>query len=138
MAKSASPIRLQQDLMRAAAVTGERCHRSTAEQIEYWAEIGRQLSLMLDQDDLLAVSAGLATIKVESIQSEPIDPKTVFESLEAERAQGTLSRTVTSNPTKYQVSSNHPGYLEQINSDGTIKTGKFQQGEFIEMSETAP
>jgi hypothetical protein len=32
----------------------------------------------------------------------------------------------------------HPGYLEQINPDGTIKTGKFQDGVFIEMNETAP
>ncbi len=39
MAKSASPIRLQEDLMQAAALTGERFHRSTAEQIEYWAEM---------------------------------------------------------------------------------------------------
>lgn len=34
MAKSASPIRLQQDIMRAAEATGRRFHRSTAEQIE--------------------------------------------------------------------------------------------------------
>ncbi|MCB1936185.1 MAG: hypothetical protein KDF59_09600, partial [Nitrosomonas sp.] len=37
MAKSASPIRLQEELMKAAELTASRFHRSTAEQIEYWA-----------------------------------------------------------------------------------------------------
>lgn len=136
MAKSASPIRLQENLMQAAALTGERFHRSTAEQVEYWAEMGRNVCTMLDPDDLLSISAGLATIKVESILSEPIDPDAVFQSLETERANAMLPQTVTSSPIKYQISLTHPGYLEQISPDGTIKTGKFQQGEFIEMSET--
>ncbi len=51
MAKSASPIRLQEDLMKLAAVTGKRPHRSTAEQIEYWAEMGRNVSAMLNPDN---------------------------------------------------------------------------------------
>ena len=138
MAKSASPIRLQEDLMQAAALTGERFHRSTAEQIEYWAEMGRNVSRMLDPDDLLSISAGLAKIKVEPVYSEPINPGDVFQSLEAERASGILPQTVTSSPIKYQTSLAHPGYLEQIHPDGTIKTGKFQGGKFIEMNEISP
>lgn len=35
--KSASPIRLQSDLMEAAAITGAQAHRTQPEQIEYWA-----------------------------------------------------------------------------------------------------
>ena len=35
MAKAASPVRLQDELMQAATVTGARLHRSAAEQIEY-------------------------------------------------------------------------------------------------------
>ena len=137
MAKSTSPIRLQEDLMQAAALTGKRFHRSTAEQIEYWAEIGCNVSKMLDPDDLLSISAGLAKIKVEPIHNEPVDPGEVFQSLETERASGTLPQTVTSSPIQYQVSVTHPGYLEQINPDGTIKTGKFQGGVFIGINETA-
>lgn len=137
MAKSASPIRLQEDLMQAAALTGERFHRSTAEQIEYWAEIGCNVSKMLDPDDLLSVSAGLSKIRIEPIHSEPIDSVEVFQSLETERASGILAQTVTSSPIQYQVSVTHPGYLEQINPDGAIKTGKFQGGVFIGINETA-
>lgn len=131
MAKAASPIRLQDELMQAAALTAERFHRSTAEQIEYWAEMGRNVDHMLNPDDLLAISAGLAKITVEPVTSEPVDPAAVFESLEAERVSGVPSQTVTSSVLKYQVSLAHPGYLEQIHPDGRIITGKFQSGEFI-------
>jgi hypothetical protein len=48
MAKAASPIRLQKELMQAAELTAKRFHRSTAEQIEYWADLGRSVSSTLD------------------------------------------------------------------------------------------
>jgi hypothetical protein len=135
MAKAASPIRLQEDLMRAAAVTGKRFHRSTAEQIEYWAEMGRSVASMLDPDVLLSVAAGLAKIKVEPVHSAPVNPDEVFQALEDERENGALPQTVTNSAIKYQASITHPGYLEQIDQNGKITFGKFQQGTFIAITE---
>ena len=131
MAKAASPIRLQDELMQAAALTAERFHRSTAEQIEYWAEMGRNVDHMLNPDDLLAISAGLAKITVEPVTSEPVDPVGIFQSLENDRASGMLPQTVTGSVLKYQASLAYPGYLERIHPNGRIQTGKFQGGEFI-------
>lgn len=131
MAKAASPIRLQEDLMQAAAVTGKRFHRSTAEQIEYWAEMGRSVATILDPDVLLSVTAGLAKLKVVPVYSAPINPDEVFQALEDEREHGTLPRIVTNSAIKYQASITHPGYLEQIDQNGKITLGKFQQGVFI-------
>ena len=131
MAKAVSPIRLQDELMQAAALTAERFHRSTAEQIEYWAEMGRNVDHMLNPNDLLAISAGLARITIEPITSEPVDPIGIFQSLEDDRASGILLQTVGGSVLKYQASLAHPGYLEQIHPDGRIQTGKFQNGEFI-------
>jgi hypothetical protein len=82
MAKAASPIRLQEELMQAAESTAKRFHRSTAEQIEYWADLGRSVSSTLDPDVLLSVLSGLTTIKTEPVISLPIDPDEVFEALE--------------------------------------------------------
>ncbi|MCF8003822.1 MAG: ParD-like family protein [Chromatiaceae bacterium] len=42
MRKSASPIRLQEDLMQSASLAGSQLHRSAAEQIEYWAWLAAQ------------------------------------------------------------------------------------------------
>lgn len=135
MPKSASPIRLQDDLMQAAALTGERFHRSTAEQIEYWASIGRQVSNLLDPDALLSVSAGLARVRVEPITAAPVDPDEAFRCLEAERTHGTLSVAVTSSPIRYQASRAHPGYLERVGADGRVAVGQFKGGRFVATTE---
>ena len=73
MPKAASPVRLQEELMESARVSGSVQHRSAAEQIEYWADIGRKVSKTIDPETLLAVEAGLVRIVVEQIQSEAVD-----------------------------------------------------------------
>lgn len=91
MAKSAPPIRLQEELMKAAELTAGRFHRSTAEQIEFWAELGRSVADTLDPDVMLSVKSGLSKIKVESVYGIPVDPDEVFRTLENARKNGTLS-----------------------------------------------
>lgn len=135
MAKATSPVRLQDDLMQAAKLTGERFHRSTAEQIEYWADIGRKVSKVLDPDTLLSISTGLTQVKVEPIYGKPIDPDDVFNLLESQRQQGTLTQTVTSSTIKYQSSLDHPGYLERIDQQGNVSVGQFKNGEFVTVEE---
>ncbi len=131
MAKAASPIRLQADLMQVAELTAKRHHRSTAEQIEYWADLGRAVASTLDPDILLSVASGLTVIKTEPVLTSPIDPDSIFQSLENDRETGILHSTVTSSPLRYQRSIKHLGYLEQIDPNGKITTGQFENGQFI-------
>ncbi len=138
MAKAASPIRLQEELMQAAESTGRRFHRSTAEQIEYWADLGRSVSSTLDPDVLLSVLSGLTTIKTEPVICSPIDSDDVFEELENDRKAGTLHSTVTSSAVRYQASLEHSGYLEQIDPNGNITTGQFEHGQFIVLNGSIP
>ena len=91
MAKAQAPVRLQEDLMAAATVAAKRQHRSAAEQIEYWADLGRNIADTLQPNSLLAVASGLATLKVEPVIAPHIDPDDVFAALEQERAQGNLA-----------------------------------------------
>lgn len=135
MAKAISPVRLQKNLMQAAKLTGARFHRSTAEQIEYWADIGRKTSSVLDPDTLLSITTGLAQIKVEPIDGKPINPEDVFNLLEAHCEEGTLTQSVTSSSLKYQSSLSRPGYLEQIDQEGNIVVGQFINGEFVSIIE---
>jgi len=136
MAKSASPIRLQAELMESAESTAKRFHRSTAEQVEYWADLGRKVSSTLDPDVLLAIKSGLTVIKTEPIFSDPIDPDSVFQSLEKDREAGLLSAVVSHSAIRYQASAEHPGYLEKIDVDNNITTGQFEGGQFIERRAT--
>lgn len=130
MAKAASPVRLQEDLMQAASVTGARLHRSAAEQVEYWASLGRQIAAFVDPDTLLKIGAGLARLKVEPTVSQPIGPEVVFAAVEADRRSGELSKKVTTAPIRYQASVTHPGYLEQVDEKGVCVVGTFRSGIF--------
>jgi len=132
MAKSASPVRLQAELMESARVNGSIQHRSAAEQIEYWADIGRKVSRNIDPDALLAVEAGLAHIKVEKIKSAAVDPESVFAALDASRESGELASAIAEqSPIRYQASKNNPGLLEQIDEAGRKVVGQFLEGEFV-------
>lgn len=135
MAKAASPIRLQADLMQVAESTAKRFHRSTAEQIEYWADLGRSVSSVLDPDVLLSVRSGLTVIKTEAVLSSPIDPTTVFQALENDRQSGALPDTVTSSVIRYQSSMKYPKYLEKIDQDGNVTVGQFKNGQFVALVE---
>jgi len=130
MVKATSPIRLQSDLMNAARITGKRFHRSASEQVEYWADIGRVVSNLINPDTLLSITAGLVQVKVEPVISPVVDPDDVFSQLEIQRRTGVLRYAVSENPIKYQASLTHPGQLERIDSEGGIVVGQFFDGEF--------
>jgi len=138
MAKANSPVRLQDDLMQAAKLTGERFHRSSAEQIEYWADIGRKVSAVLDPDILSNIAMGLTRVKVEPIYGVRINPDDVFKALDIQREEGELAQLVTGSSIKYQSSLKHPGYLEKIDQQGKVEVGRFNEGEFVAVSELVP
>lgn len=130
MPKAASPIRLQGDLMDSAARVGARHHRSAAEQIEYWAALGRQVSRVLDPDTLLEVAAGAVRLSLEPISAPVVPSEQVFAAVDAARASGTLAESVSAASFRYQASAALPSCLEQIAADGTRRLGHFRQGVF--------
>lgn len=134
MAKASSPIRLERDLMSAAAIAGSTLHRSAAEQIEYWADIGRKVAKIVDPQVLLAIQAGLATLRVEHLSPQPVDPDAVFAVLDRERKSGALSEAIAAGSVRYQASITHPGLLEACYPDGRIEVGQFANGQFVRES----
>ncbi|MEJ2621989.1 MAG: hypothetical protein P8163_17580 [Candidatus Thiodiazotropha sp.] len=135
MAKASSPIRLQDELMQSAKLVGEQEHRSAAEQVEYWASLGRKIARHVTSESLLEVATGLARIKVEPIVGTPVNPKAVFEAVETQRHSGTLKQAVTTATPSYQASTTNPGYLEQIDEKGNRTIGKFLNGVFVPQTE---
>lgn len=131
MAKAPSPVRLESSLMSAAAVAGSTLHRSAAEQIEYWADLGRKVAKIVDPEILLAVQAGLATLRVEHVSPSPVDPDAVFAALDRARNSGALSEAVAAGAVRYQASIMRPGALEACYPDGRIEVGQFANGQFI-------
>ncbi|MCT0226007.1 ParD-like family protein [Synechococcus sp. CS-1328] len=116
--------------MESAARIGARHHRSAAEQIEYWAALGRQVARVLDPDTLLDVAAGLTRLRPEPVVAPMVSPEQVFAAVEADRQSGALQQIVSSAAFRYQASITQPGSLEQITPDGTRIVGLFRHGLF--------
>ena len=131
MAKASSPIRLESNLMSAATVASSSQHRSAAEQIEYWADIGRKVSDLIDPEALLAINAGLMKITLEETPEVNVDPSELFAALERDRDSGALSEAIAANSIRYQASSSQSGLLEQVHPNGQVLTGQFVNGEFV-------
>ena len=137
MAKSASPLRLQDDLMRRAALAGARHHRSAAQQIEYWAALGQEVAALLDPDLLLDVKAGLARLRVEPVRVAAVVPESVFASLDVQRSRGILAPSVSTGSWRYQACPDRPGLLERIDNEGNRTAGTFTNGVFQPCDATA-
>src|SRR5690606_23682370 len=132
MAKSSSPVRIEQSLMDAASLAGATLHRSAAQQIEYWASIGRQLSSIGDPESLMAIKAGLMNIHVQKSPPVVVDADALFNAFDADIASGTISQAIAAQKPKYQASVKYPGKLEKVLPDGSVRVGQFENGIFTE------
>lgn len=131
MAKAASPVRLEEGLMKAATTAGHTLKRSAAEQVEYWADIGRKVAGSIDPDKLIAVTSGFAKIKVEEVDDVNIDADALFDSLDRDRESGALAEAMKTETVRYGSSESHPGMLEACYPDGQVVVGTFKNGEFV-------
>ena len=125
-----APETLDRELLTRARAQAKLSHRTVAQQISHWAEVGRSVQHIIDENVILGVKTGLMKIEVKTLDSPKIDPRQVFAELERDRADGTLTTMVTKAPYAYQASTNHPGLLDRIHRDGRVETGTFENGEF--------
>jgi hypothetical protein len=125
---ASNPIRIDRTLFEQAAAEADRQKRSTPKQVEYWAELGQACDGLLNHADAVRLREGL--LKLEPCESAPVNPDSVFATLDDARDDGSLSNQVTTAKTIYQASDSHPGYLEQVNTDGEVIVGQFERGKF--------
>lgn len=116
--------------MEAAKATGALSHRSSAEQIEYWADLGQKVSHILNPEVILAVKAGFAALSVEQVKPAEINVDDVFASLKRDRDGGNLSGKISDGNVRFQASKSHPGMLERVSPDGNVEVGEFVDGSF--------
>lgn len=127
----ASAIRLDDHLVQAASTEAALNHRTTPKQIEMWAAIGRAVAQGVSMEDALAVSQGLARVRVERVINKPVATEQVFERIQKARVTKQLAQRLQANRAVYQASAGHPGFLEEIHPDGTRRIGKFENGVFV-------
>ena len=128
-------IRLENSLMLAAKNAAVVHKRTAVEQIEYWAELGRNVSRFVDPEALIACSSGLAEIRIEKVDASPVNPLDVFNNLEQKRVSGELVESITRTSFRYKASEDYPGMLERIDAKGKVKIGTFKNGVFKAMKD---
>ena len=125
------PLRLDDDLVSAAAQVGSIQKRTTRKQIEFWAELGKAVEPLLDITDVYAIIQGLKRINVEPVTSAPVASNDVFNSLENSRKSESFLKKVAPTAFYYEASLSRPGLLDRVEATtGKRQTGKFDRGEF--------
>jgi hypothetical protein len=123
-------IRLNADLIEAAEIQGKALHRSAPSQIEFWADIGRQLAPVLSHKDLLALGQGLVRITVEAEPAGRVDADAVFAAVRQGSGKPFVSAAAAPAPFRYE-SSQTPGCIDRIDAGGHRVTGRMIDGQFV-------
>lgn len=124
-------VRLDNQLVQDAEGEGLLHKRTPPKQIEYWAEIGKNVARHASSGELLALLQGYAQVSISAVPSAAVQPGDVFRTLEQDRQQGALSRSVTQAGSWYEASRDQPGQLDRVQADGARESGYFRDGRFI-------
>lgn len=125
-----TPVRLDDQLVKQAAAEAGLQNRTTPRQIEFWATIGRAVAGQLSAEDLVALTQGLKELHLERPTVAMPATDDIWAEVETARESGSLSERIRQDRVLYQASTEHPGYLEAIEPDGTRTLGIFRNGRF--------
>ena len=125
-----TPLRVNDKLFHEAEIEGSVMNRSTAKQVEFWAEIGKRVASSLTPADMIALLQGIANVHVELPVSRPVKPASVFAAVNEASASYDLSQKITGGRLYYEASPQRPGLLDQVMPDGSRLTGHFNNGVF--------
>lgn len=115
--------------MATAEAVARSQHRSTAEQIEHWAEIGRLIEPQLAADDLRALA--MHTVEVEVKKRPPPTADHVWNQLSARHSDDAPVDRLLGLGTRYQISIENPGWLERLDDNDAMTIGQFRDGQFV-------
>ncbi len=124
-------IRVNDSLFHDAEVEGSFMNRSAAKQVEFWAELGKRVAQSVAPSDILALTQGFANVRVEILDSRPIDPGVVFDTVDEASSARALGQQITRGSLYYEASKSRPGLLDQVMPDGRRYTGHFSNGVFV-------
>ena len=112
----AQPVKLSDDLVLDARLTGELSQRSIAGQVEFWARLGRALETLMRADDVLRLKR-LGDAKPLSKSLAAADTAAGRKRLAAHLAARPFPH--------FEAAPGRPGLLVKIDADGKRTVGRF-------------
>lgn len=126
-----TPLRVNNGLFQDAEAEGSLSSRSTAKQVEFWAELGKRVAHSVTPAELLALMQGIARVYIEIPDTQPVNPENVFAMVDKASSAKQSGQQITRGTLYYEVSKRQPGLLDQVMPDGTRRTGHFSNGSFM-------
>jgi hypothetical protein len=115
------PVKLSDELVLDARLSGEVTERSIAGQIEFWAGIGRGLERVMHMDRVLALK--------QRGQIEPLSA--ALAAIGTAEGDRRLYEVLGGRPYPHFESSGRSGFVVRVDEDGTRTEGRFVQRKFI-------
>ncbi|MFV1985130.1 MAG: hypothetical protein ACC657_16395, partial [Thiohalomonadales bacterium] len=81
-------------------------------------------------NELLALLNGLAEIRIEMLDSKPIDAQQLFATVDKKSKDGSLANEVNQGSVYYEASKTNSGLLDCVQEDGSRQAGYFRDGKF--------
>lgn len=119
------PVKLSDELVLDARLTGEASERSIAGQVEYWARLGRAVESVLRADEALALK--------RRGDARPLSA--ALESVDTAEGRQRLAAHLAERPyPHFEAAPDRPGLLVKIDADGTRTVGRFVNRVFTPVS----
>lgn len=131
MPKHTSPMRLNESLVNEAKAVGAMMNRTTAEQIEFWSEVGKRVSAGLSQTELSQLMTGEITLTAQNSGISSVDALAIASRANAPQERTRVSKSLLEKGnTLYEPSAIGGGLLNAYCPDGSVLVGRFEKGEF--------
>jgi hypothetical protein len=115
------PVKLSDSLVLEARLAADPMERSIAGQVEFWAQLGRSVELLLDGRQILQLRRSEATRSLSS----------ALASVDSPEGRARVAAYLESQPfPHYKPCPGRPGVLERIEEDGRRSVGRFVNREF--------
>jgi hypothetical protein len=114
------PVKLSENLVLDARLTGEIAERSIAGQIEFWAGLGRAVEPLLRSDHALALKK----------RGDALPLSECIRTVDTAVGKARLSDVLAARPFPHFEPAEEVGLLVKIDEDGTRTIGRFVQREF--------
>lgn len=117
----AQPVKLSDEIVLDARLTGELSQRSIAGQVEYWARLGRAIEALLRTEEVLELK--------RRGDAKPLS--TSLGEVETPDGQKRLAAVLAARAyPHFEAAPDHPGLLMKVDEDGTRTLGRFVQRVF--------
>jgi hypothetical protein len=119
------PVKLSDALVLDARLAAQAGERSIAGQVEFWAQLGRSIEMLLQGRQVLALRRSASTRPLSAC----------LESADAPEGRARVAAWLESQPfPHYRPHPDQPGLLLRIDEDGTQTPGRFVNRRFVPAS----